>query len=205
MQICKYVNKVLTAEGEAVGAVGEALVGASGGALDVAGGAVVGGAGDLVVALVVPVGDDGGVLGVGRHPLGVPRLRRLGRLLDLPFQQILRRGRVPRRRQRQRHHQQGGDGAAADHRHCRRRPRSLGGGERGGGAQRQDREMALDWLLCLLRRAGYDAVWSDAVDRWPRAESYTSEPEMEAACGFPAGARSPIDGLEVKWLDGEVA
>jgi len=104
---------VLTAEGEAVGAVGEALVGAAGGALDVAGGAVVGGAGDLVVALVVPFGDDGGVLAaVGRRQLGVPRPGRLGRLLGPSIQEHLGRGRVPRRRQRQRHHQHGDDGAA---------------------------------------------------------------------------------------------
>jgi len=108
-------NKTLTAEGEAVGAVGEALVGAASRALDVAGGAPVGGAGDLVVALVVPVGDDGGELAIARGLLGVPRRRRpLGLLAGLPGDKLRRR----RRRQRQqRHQQQSGNGSSTDG-HC---------------------------------------------------------------------------------------
>jgi hypothetical protein len=66
-------HSILTAEGEAVGAIGEALVGAPRRALDEAGGAPVCAAGDLVVAVVEPARGDGDVLGARRQLLGVSR------------------------------------------------------------------------------------------------------------------------------------
>ncbi len=69
---------VRTAEGEAVGAGDEALVGAVGRAGDDAGAAAGVGAGDLVVALVVGAEGDGGQLRLGRElrPHAGLRLRR---------------------------------------------------------------------------------------------------------------------------------
>lgn len=77
--MCIYIYAILTAEGEAVGTVGETLVGAPCRALDEAGSAPVGAAGDLVVAVVEPWGD-GDVLGAGRELSGISRGGLLGSL-----------------------------------------------------------------------------------------------------------------------------